>query len=112
MVIGFIIDTQAPPSSVGEEDKPDKTQSGIFKQPDSVLNNYYSSGGFGGSLGNKKLGSLVDGVGKRKTSYTDYALGSKPTEPYRNWSQPVRNNKLGSMSRLARLKASAIKNSK
>ena len=112
IVIGSIGDARAPPSSVGEEDKPDKTQSGIFKQPDSVLNNYYSSGGFGGSLGNKKLGSLVDGVGKRKTSYTDYALGSKPTEPYRNWSQPVRNNKLGSMSRLARLKASAIKNSK
>ena len=88
-------------------------QLGIFKQPDSVLNNNYSSGGFGGSLGNKKLGSLVDGVGKnKKTSYTDYSLDSKPTEPYRNWSQPVRNNKLGSMSRLARLKASAIKNSK
>ena len=91
---------------------PDKTQPGIFTQPESVLNNYHSSGGFGGSLSNKKLGSLVDGVGKKKTSYTDYALGSKPTAPYKNWSQPVRNKKLGSMGRLARLKANAIKNSR
>ena len=87
-------------------------QLGFLKQPESVLNNNYSSDGFGGFLSNKKIGSLIDEVEKNKTSYTDYALGSKPTEPYKNWSQPVRNNKLGSMDRLARLKAKAIKNSK
>lgn len=112
IVIGSIGDARDPPSTGGYSLEPDKTQPGIFHQPESVLNNNYSTGGFGGSLGNKKLGSLVDGVGKKKTSYTDYALGSKPTEPYKNWSQPVRNKKLGSMDRLARLKANAIKNSK
>ena len=85
---------------------------GYVLHPNSVTNSYFTAGNFGGYLSNRKTDTLNDGSTTKKTSYTDYALGSKPTEPYKNWSQPVRNNKLGSMDRLARLKAKAIKNSK
>ena len=68
------------------------------------------SGNFGGYLSNRKTDTLNNSTGK-KTSYTDYKLGSNPIAPHKSWSQPIRPN-VAPVDRLERLKASAIKNSK
>lgn len=82
---------------------------GYVLHPSSVTNSYFMSGNFGGYLSNRKTDALNNSTGK-KTSYTDYALGSTPVAPHQKWSQPVRPN-VGSGDRLARLKAKAIKKS-
>jgi len=82
---------------------------GYVLHPNSVTNNYFITGNFGGYLSNRKTDTLNDSTTK-KTSYTDYALGATPSTPHQDWSQPVRPN-LGSTDRLLRLKASAIKES-
>ncbi len=87
-----------------------KLAEGYVLHPSSVTNSYFMSGNFGGYLSNRKTDTLSDGTGKKKTSYTDYKLGTTPTAPHQKWSQPVRPI-LGSGDRLARLKAKAIKKS-
>ena len=68
------------------------------------------SGNFGGYLSNRKTDTLNNSTGKN-IMHTDYKLGSNPIAPHKSWSQPIRPN-VGSVDRLERLKASAIKNFK
>ena len=83
---------------------------GYVLYPNSVTNNYFITGNFGGYLSNRKTDTLSDGSDNKKTSYTDYELGATVTGPHQKWYQPVRPN-IGSTDRLLRLKASAIKKS-